>query len=62
MLSHVGSDVPDEWVFDFQGAGGPHGPLTTLLLTKFEIVAEKIRKIFEAFSEVQKPAWKQWTG
>jgi hypothetical protein len=39
MLSHIGSDVLDEWVFSFQGAGGLKKPLTYLLVKKIKIVA-----------------------
>jgi hypothetical protein len=58
MLSHIGSDVLDEWVFSFQGAGGLKNPLTPLLVTKSKNVAKKIRKIFGAFLTAQKPALK----
>ena len=31
MLSHIGTDVLDEWVFGYQGALGACGPLNPLL-------------------------------
>ena len=51
MLSHIGTDVLDEWVFGCQGASGACGPLNSLLqlsTAQTELIFSKnLKQIFQ---------------